>query len=116
MGVFVSHISRSRSPDSLLIRILYLLILLAQWTRTKSKMAHNENNKTKIIIIIIQKICSAHISTLMGAQSANPETPGQAPFSFTISVLGSIMVLLKDTSAATGHAGIRTHILTTPEL
>ena len=26
------------------------------------------------------KICSAHISTLlMGAQGANPETPGQAP-------------------------------------
>ena len=25
-------------------------------------------------------------------------------------------VLLKDTSAATGQAGIRTHILTTPEL
>ena len=30
-----------------------------------------------IIIIIIQKICSAHISTLLGAQGANPETPGQ---------------------------------------
>ena len=27
-----------------------------------------------------------------------------------------ICVLLKDTSAATGQAGIRTHILTTPEL
>ena len=27
----------------------------------------------------IQKICSAHISTLLGAQGANPETPGQAP-------------------------------------
>ena len=32
-----------------------------------------------IIIIIIQKICSAHISTLLGAQSTNPETPRQAP-------------------------------------
>ena len=32
-----------------------------------------------IIIIIIQMICSAHISTLLGAQGANPETPGQAP-------------------------------------
>ena len=32
-----------------------------------------------IIIIIIQKICSAHISTLLGAQGANPETPGQSP-------------------------------------
>ena len=69
-----------------------------------------------------------------GAQGANPETPGQAPFSFTISVLGSftctavalrpirrtkqlwLSVLLKDTSAATGQAGIRTHILATPEL
>ena len=28
-----------------------------------------------IIIIIIQKICSAHISTLLGAQGANSETP-----------------------------------------
>ena len=92
-----------------------------------------------IILIIIQKICSAHISTLLGAQGANPETPGQAPFSFTISVLGSftcitqhtgptalrpirrtkqlwLSVLLKDTSAVTGQAGIQTHILTTPEL
>ena len=24
------------------------------------------------------KICNAHISTLLGAQGANPETPGQA--------------------------------------
>ena len=69
----------------------------------------------------------------------NPETPGQAPFSFTISVLGAFMcitqhmgptalrpirrtkqlwlsVLLKDTNAATDQIGIRTHILTTPEL
>ena len=35
--------------------------------------------KNNIIIIIIQKICSAHISTLLGAQGTNPETPGQAP-------------------------------------
>ena len=65
---------------------------------------------------------------------------GASPFSFTISVLGSFTciitqhtgrtalrpirrtkqlwssVLPKDTSAATGQAGIRTHILTTPEL
>ena len=92
--------------------------------------------------IIIQTICSVHISTLLGAQGANPETLGQATFSFTIhvSVLGSftcitqhtgptalrpirrtkqlwqLSVLLKDTSAATGQARIRTHILTTPEL
>ena len=62
-----------------------------------------------------------------------------SPFSFTISVLGSftcitqhtgptalrpirrtkqlwLSVLLKDTSAVTGQAGIRTHILATPEL
>ena len=31
---------------------------------------NNDNN---------DKICSAHISTLLGAQGANPETPGQAP-------------------------------------
>ena len=30
-------------------------------------------------LIIIQTIYSAHISTLLGAQGANPETPGQAP-------------------------------------
>ena len=88
---------------------------------------------------LIENICSAHISTLLGAQGANPETQGQAPFSFTISVLGSftcitqhtgptalrpirrtkqlwLTVLLKDISTATGQAGIRTHILTTPEL
>ena len=65
---------------------------------------------------------------------------GVNPYSSTISVLGSSFtcitliiydlrinvpsegrsnygcVLLKDTSAATGQAGIRTHILTTPEL
>ena len=62
-----------------------------------------------------------------------------SPYSFTISVLGSftcitqhtgptalrpiqrtkqlwLSVLLKDTSAATGQAGIRAHILATPEL
>ena len=81
-------------------------------------------------------ICRAHISTLLGAQGANPETTGASPFSFTISVLGTftcvtqhtgptahqrtkqlwLSVLLKDTSAATGQAGIRTHILTAPEL
>ena len=97
---------------------------------------NNNNNDNN------DKICSVHISTLLGAQGANPEPPGQAPFSFTISVLGSFMcitqhtghtgptalrpirrtkqlwlsVLLKDTSAATGHTGIQTHILATPEL
>ena len=30
-------------------------------------------------LIIIQMICSAHITTLLGAQGANPETTGQAP-------------------------------------
>ena len=82
-----------------------------------------------LIIIIIQKICSAHISRNTGA----------SPFSLTINVLGSftcitqhtgppalrpirrtqqlwLSVLLKDTSAVTSQAGIRTHILTTPEL
>ena len=39
----------------------------------------SSNKQRCIIIIIIQKICSAHISTLLGAQGANPETPGQAP-------------------------------------
>ena len=45
---------------------------------------------------IIQMVCSAHISTLLGAQGANPQTPGQAPFSFTISVLGSFTRDLMD--------------------
>ena len=52
-GVFVSHISGSRSPDSpygldtLLIRILYLLILLAQWIRARSKMAQTKITRRK---------------------------------------------------------------------
>ena len=45
-----------------------------------------------IIIIIIQKICSMHISTLLGAQGVNPETPGQA-----ISVLGSFTCITQHT-------------------
>ena len=71
--------------------------------------------------------------------AAIPENTGASPFSFTISILGYftcitqrtgptalrpirrtkqlwLSVLLKDTRAATGQAGIRTHILTTPEL
>ena len=89
-----------------------------------------------IIIIIVLKICSGHISTLLGVQGANP---GASPFSFTIGVLVFftcitqhtgptalrpirrtkqlwLSVLLNDTSAVTSHTGIRTHILTTPEL
>ena len=73
------------------------------------------------------KICNAHISTLLGAQGANPETPGQAPtLSQHTGPTASrpirrtkqlwLSVLLKNTSAATGQAGIRTHILGTPEL
>ena len=48
-------------------------------------------------IIIIQKIYIVHISTLLGTQGANPETPGQAPFSFTISVLGSFTCITQHT-------------------
>ena len=93
-----------------------------------------------LIIIIIQKICSAHIFTLLGAQGANPETPGKpllfhdkCPTWVLLRALHNtqdlqllhpirrtkqlrLSVLLKDTSAATGHAGIRIHILTTSEL
>ena len=94
-----------------------------------------------IIIIIIIKICNAHISHIHPAGCSRRESrnTGASPFSFTISVLGSftcitqhtgptalrpirrakqlwLSVLLKDTSAATGLAGIRTHILATPEL
>ena len=79
-------------------------------------MEINNNNNNN------DKICNAHRAS---------------PFSFTISVLGSftcitqhtgptalrpirrtkqLSVLLKDTSAATDLAGIRTHILATPEL
>ena len=87
------------------------------------------HRKYLIIIIIIQKICSTHISTLLGAQGANPETPISALGYFTgitqhtettasrpIRRTKQLSVLLKDTSAATGQAVIRTHILTTPEL
>ena len=41
---------------------------------TKSNGNNNNNNNDDD-----DKICSAHISTLLGAQGANPETPGQAP-------------------------------------
>ena len=81
------------------------------------------------------KICSAHIHPA-GCSRRESRNTGASPFSFTISVLGSftcitqhtgptalrpirrtkqlrLSVLLKDTSAA---AGIRTHILATPEL
>ena len=90
------------------------------------RFTNNNNNNN-------DKICSAHISTLLGAQGANPETPGQAPslsrpvffyvhytthgtYSFTSHPKDEAIVLLKDTSATTGQAGIRTHILATPEL
>ena len=62
MGLFVSHISGSRSPDSpygldsLLIRILYLLILLALWIPHEIQDDANENNKTKIITEFIKII------------------------------------------------------------
>ena len=49
---------------------------------------------------MIIKIRSVHISTLLGAQGANPETPGQAPFSFTISVLGSFACITQHTGPA----------------
>ena len=78
-----------------------------------------------------------HLSRENLFRGENNETPGQAPSPFTISVMGSftcitqytgptalrpiqgtkqlwLSVLLKNTSAATGQAGIRTHILTTP--
>ena len=83
------------------------------------------------LIIIIQKI--------FVARTYPPCWVIKAPFSFTISVLGYftcitqhtgrtaigpirrtkqlwLSVMLKDTGAATGQAGIRIHILTTPEL
>ena len=47
-------------------------------------------------------------------------THGTYMYSFTShpkdEAIKGLSVLLKDTSAATGHAGIRTHILTMPEL
>ena len=90
-----------------------------------------------IIIIIMIRFVACTYPPLLGAQGANPETPGQAPS--LSSVLGSFTcitqhtgptalcairrtnqlwfsVLLKDTNAATGQAGIQTHILATPEL
>ena len=45
----------------------------------------------------MKTIYNAHISTLLGAQGANPETPGQHPFSFTISVLGSFTCITQHT-------------------
>ena len=49
-------------------------------------------------------ICSTHISILLG------------PIRRMKQLWLHVSVLLKDTSAATGQAGIRTHILVTPEL
>ena len=46
---------------------------------------------TIIIIIIIQKICSVHISTLLGAQGANPESLGK-PLVFHDKCPGSFYV------------------------
>ena len=80
----------------------------------------------------------AHIQPA-GCSRRESRITGASPFFFTISVLGSFTcitqhtapttlrpirrtkqlrfsVLLKDTSATTGQARIRTHILTTPEL
>ena len=80
-----------------------------------------------------------HSAHDFGTFCCHSRNTGASPFSFTISVLGSftcitqhtwptalhpirrtkqlwLSVLLKDTSAVTGQAGIRTHILTTPEL
>ena len=56
--------------------------------------------------------------------AAIPETQGQAPFSFTISVLGSFIYVhytTHGTCSFTSHSKdeaimVRTHILTTPEL
>ena len=94
----------------------------------------------QVIIIIIQKICSAHIHVhCIHPAGCSRRDTGASPFSFMISVLGSFMcitqhtgptalrpirrtkqlwlsVLLRDTSATIGQAGIQTHILTTPEL
>ena len=90
-----------------------------------------------IIIIIIQKIYSAHISTMLGAQGVNPETPGQVFHDefpglfyvrYTTHRTHSFTSHPKDEAImvkclAQGHkrrdrgqAGIRTHVLTTPEL
>ena len=79
------------------------------------------------------------LQSAFGALCCHSRNTGASLFSFTISVLGSftcntqhtgptasrpirrtkqlwLSVLLKDTSAATGQAGIQTHILITPEL
>ena len=104
--------------------------------RSQQQLLHNNyNNNTE------DYICRAHISTLLFAQGANPETPAQT-FSFTISVLGSftcvthaqhkgptalrpirktkqlwLSVLLKDTSACDRPGrDSNPHSLTTPEL
>ena len=49
-------------------------IVLRKTAKSKIRMIEHHNDK-----IDNDKICSAHISTLLGAQGANPETPGQAP-------------------------------------
>ena len=120
-------------PKTFVMRFLHIFCSIYTWIVPRMLLC------LPLLIIIIQKICSAHISTLLGTQGAYYRNTGASPFSFTISVLGSftcitqhtgptalrpirrtnqlwLSVLLKDTSAATGQAGIRTHIMTTPEL
>ena len=113
--------------------LIYIFITYASPASTSSGM----------IFTLIQTICSAHISTLlMGAGCwvlkariqkhwgkpllFHDKCPGLFYVHYTrdLQALRPIRrtkqlwlsVLLKDTSAATGQAGIRTHILTTPEL
>ena len=98
---------------------------------------YNQNKLNKLITI--QKICSAQDIHPAGCSRRESGNTGARPFSFTISVMGYftcitqymgpgptalrtirrtkqlwLSVLPKDTSAVTGQAGIRTHILTTP--
>ena len=100
------------------------------------------NNNNKYEAFIMRHLSRENLfrgANNFGAFFCHSRNTRASPFSFTISVLGSftciaqhtgptalrpirmtkqlwLSVLLKDTSAATGQAGIRTHILTTPEL
>ena len=63
--------------DPLSLNAKYILILPLR--KNLLGLKRKANNHFAFILIIIQKICSAHIFTLLGALGTNPETPGQVP-------------------------------------
>ena len=110
---------------------MYIIFIICIHMRVCVYMYIDNNNNT-------EDLQRAHIHPAGCLRRESRNTVAR-PFSFTVSVLGSftcitqhtgptalrpiqstqqlwLSVLLKDTSAATGQAGIWTHILTTPAI